>query len=129
MFFEEADNSVENLDLKAEVNEILLYEYRYKVLIERVDDYHYNHRMVFLAAWYQELIGSIRTHSLAHDREFFEALELDALYKKYLYAQLLLYRYDQNISIMDDLNFEKTHDYMEDCKKNLKKKLEESDLI
>ena len=120
MLFEKANNNVTSLDLKAEIREVLAYEYRYKSLIERVYNKLDNQYLEFIGAWYHELLGSIRSHSLAQDRDFFENLDLEIEHKKDIYAQLLLYRYDQNISIMEDLHFEKTKDFLEQCQRNIK---------
>lgn len=117
MFFEKADNSLSSLGLKNDVSETLIYEYCYKSLIERVELYNQEDRISFVMGWYHELIASIRDCSLTQDRKFFESL--DPAYKKSLYAKVLLYRYDHQISIMDDLSFEQTSDYIKECQNNL----------
>ena len=120
MLFKEADNGITSLDLKAEIRETLVYEYRYKSLIERAYNNLENQYLEFIGAWYHELLGSIRECSLTSDRKFFESLDLPFEQKKILFAQLIIYRFDQNISIMDDLHFEKTKDYLAQCQQNIK---------
>lgn len=119
MIFEKADNAIEKLDLKEAIKETLLYEDHYKGLLERVEAYTKIHRITYIASWYSELIESIRDNSLTHDRKFFESLDLDLMYKKIFYGELLIYRYDQGISIMDDLNFELTNKFIENCKNRI----------
>lgn len=120
MFFNKADNDLVNLDLRSEVREALVYEYRYKSLIERVQFEQYDFRILFISEWYQELIATIREGSLTHDREYFDSLDVSIDNKKNLYAQLLVYRFDHDISILDDLNFEMSKEFIDQCQEQLK---------
>lgn len=108
--FPQADNTLVNTTKEYDFEETLLYEKRYKYLINLYLDQGYSDVYYYLRHFYRDLLFSIRDHSLTQDRVFFTSGEIN--YVEYVYTKMLIYRVQENISILDDLDLSRTKQYI-----------------
>ena len=120
LLFKEADDSLVDQGYEFDLQETLLYESRYRELIQRSFFAHEKYKRAFLYCLVDELLLSIRTNSLTEDRKFFKSKDLDPHKSKLIYMELLFYRYENRISLLDDLHFEKTKKFIDECMVEIK---------
>ena len=96
--------SVSNEEAKAETLE---YERKYRALIDRVRDLSTDAKIAFVKARVPQIRNMVSFTSLTHEM-YYTCVSDDAL------AFILVYRYEHNISIMDDLELEITRKPAED---------------
>ena len=120
LLFKEADDFLVNQGYEFDLQETLLYESRYRELVQRSFFEHEYYKRAFLYCLVDELLLSIRTNSLTEDRKFFKSKDLDPHKSKLIYMELLFYRYENRISLLDDLHFEKTKKFIDECMVEIK---------
>ena len=120
LLFKEADDSLVDQGYEFDLQETLLYESRYRELVQRLFFEHEYYKRAFLYCLVDELLLSIRTNSLTEDRKFFKSKDLDPHKSKLIYMELLFYRYENRISLLDDLHFEKTKKFIDECMDEIK---------
>ena len=120
LLFKEADSFRVDQDYEFDLQETLLYESRYRELIQRSFFAHEKYKRAFLYCLVDELLLSIRTNSLTEDRKFFKSKDLDPQKSKLIYIELLFYRYENRISLLEDLHFEQTKKFIDECMVEIK---------
>lgn len=108
--FHRANNNLISTSKDYDLEETLLYEKRYKYLINLYIDEGFDDLFLYLRHFYKDLLFSIRVNSLTQDRAIFTSGEIKHV--EYVYTNLLIYRVKENISILDDLNLEKSKDFV-----------------
>lgn len=106
-----ANNDLVNTTKEFDLEETLLYEKRYKYLVNLYRDQEPNEIFWYIRHYYRELLFSIRENSLTKDRLLFNNGG-EIQYVGYVYSNLLVHRVLNGISILDDLNFECTKSFI-----------------
>lgn len=70
-----------------------------------------------MKAFSYELLHSLRTIAICDDRRAFTNHKY--IFQDELYARLIVYRYENKISVLDDLHFEKTIDFIKKTEREL----------
>ena len=101
--FPSADELIEYSESGEDKKNALEYEKAYIALIEQVKDKSHEEQVKFLVSHINELRGMLDLFSFCRDEELFPNDEV--------LANVMIYRYENKISILDDEYCEKTEDY------------------
>lgn len=111
--FPSADELIEYSESGEDKKNALEYEKAYIALIEQVKDKSHEEQVKFLVSHMNELRGMIDLFSFCRDEELFpkSSLVTEPTVNDEVLANVMIYRYENKISILDDEYCEKTEDY------------------
>lgn len=93
------------------------YEHNCNSIVSIYENYDYVTKVKCIRVFTQELLNSLHINSICDDQRMFTCNHF--FMQEELYARLLIYRYEQNISILDDLHYEKSIDFLKETEKHL----------
>lgn len=111
--FPSADELIDYSESGEDKKNALEYEKAYVALIEQVKDKSHEEQVKFLMSHMDELRGMLDLFSFCRDDELFpeSLLKEDPNANDEILANLMIYRYENNISILDDEYCAQTEDY------------------
>ena len=111
--FPSADELIEYSESGEDKKNALEYEKAYIALIEQVKDKSHEEQVKFLVSHMNELRGMIDLFSFCRDEELFpkSSLVTEPTVNDEVLANVMIYRYENKISILDDEYCEQTKDY------------------
>ncbi|WP_031580092.1 hypothetical protein [Ruminobacter sp. RM87] len=111
--FPSADELIEYSESGEDKKNALEYEKAYIALIEQVKDKSHEEQVKFLVSHMNELRGMLDLFSFCRDEELFpkSSLVTEPTVNDEVLANVMIYRYENKISILDDEYCEKTEDY------------------
>lgn len=111
--FPSADELIEYSKSGEDKKNALEYEKAYIALIEQVKDKSHEEQVKFLVSHMNELRGMIDLFSFCRDEELFpkSSLVTEPTVNDEVLANVMIYRYENKISILDDEYCEQTKDY------------------
>lgn len=111
--FPSFDELIEYSESGEDKKNALEYEKAYIALIEQVKDKSHEEQVKFLVSHMNELRGMIDLFSFCRDEELFpkSSLVTEPTVNDEVLANVMIYRYENKISILDDEYCEKTEDY------------------
>ena len=119
--FPSADEIIEYTESGEDKKNALEYEKAYVALIEQVKDKSHEEQVKFLVSHMNELRGMIDLFSFCRDEELFpkSSLVTEPTVNDEVLANVMIYRYENKISILDDEYCEQTKDYARKIKGEL----------
>ena len=119
--FPSADELIEYSESGEDKKNALEYEKAYIALIEQVKDKSHEEQVKFLVSHMNELRGMIDLFSFCRDEELFpkSSLVTEPTVNDEVLANVMIYRYENKISILDDEYCEKTEDYTQKIRSEL----------
>lgn len=119
--FPSADELIEYSESGEDKKNALEYEKAYIALIEQVKDKSHEEQVKFLVSHMNELRGMIDLFSFCRDEELFpkSSLVTEPTVNDEVLANVMIYRYENKISILDDEYCEKTEDYAQKIRSEL----------
>lgn len=111
--FPSFDELIEYSESGEDKKNALEYEKAYIALIEQVKDKSHEEQVKFLVSHMNELRGMIDLFSFCRDEELFpkSSLVTEPTVNDEVLANVMIYRYENKISILDDEYCEQTKDY------------------
>ena len=112
--FPSADEIIEYTESGEDKKNALEYENAYIALIEQVKGKSHGEQVKFLISHMDELRGMLDLFSYCRDEELFpeSLLKEEPNANDEILANLMIYRYENNISILDDQYCEQTKEYV-----------------
>ena len=100
------------------------YEKAYIAFIEQVKDKSHEEQVKFLVSHMNELRGMLDLFSFCRDEELFpkSSLVTEPTVNDEVLANVMIYRYENKISILDDEYCEKTEDYAREIRSSIYKR-------
>lgn len=122
--FPSADELIEYSESGEDKKNALEYEKAYIALIEQVKDKSHEEQVKFLVSHMNELRRMIDLFSFCRDEELFpkSSLVTELTVNDEVLANVMIYRYENKISILDDEYCEKTEDYAREIKSSIYKR-------
>ena len=122
--FPSADELIEYSESGEDKKNALEYEKAYVALIEQVKDKSHEEQVKFLVSHMNELRGMIDLFSFCRDEELFpeSLLKEEPNANDEILANLMIYRYENNISILDDEYCTQTEDYVREIRSGIYKR-------
>ena len=122
--FPSADELIEYSESGEDKKNALEYEKAYVALIEQVKDKSHEEQVKFLMSHMDELRGMLDLFSFCRDDELFpeSLLKEDPNANDEILANLMIYRYENNISILDDQYCEQSEDYVRNVRSEIYKR-------
>ena len=122
--FPSADELIEYSESGEDKKNALEYEKAYIALIEQVKDKSHEEQVKFLVSHMNELRRMIDLFSFCRDEELFpkSSLVTEPTVNDEVLANVMIYRYENKISILDDEYCEKTEDYAREIKSSIYKR-------
>ena len=119
--FPSADELIEYSESGEDKKNALEYEKAYIALIEQVKDKSHEEQVKFLVSHMNELRGMIDLFSFCRDEELFpkSSLVTEPTVNDEVLANVMIYRYENKISILDDEYCEQTKDYAQKIRSEL----------
>lgn len=119
--FPSFDELIEYSESGEDKKNALEYEKAYIALIEQVKDKSHEEQVKFLVSHMNELRGIIDLFSFCRDEELFpkSSLVTEPTVNDEVLANVMIYRYENKISILDDEYCEKTEDYAQKIRSEL----------
>ena len=119
--FPSADELIEYSESGEDKKNALEYEKAYITLIEQVKDKSHEEQVKFLVSHMNELRGMLDLFSFCRDEELFpkSSLVTEPTVNDEVLANVMIYRYENKISILDDEYCEKTEDYAQKIRSEL----------
>lgn len=119
--FPSADELIEYSESGEDKKNALGYEKAYIALIEQVKDKSHEEQVKFLVSHMNELRGMIDLFSFCRDEELFpkSSLVTEPTVNDEVLANVMIYRYENKISILDDEYCEQTKDYAQKIRSEL----------
>lgn len=119
--FPSFDELIEYSESGEDKKNALEYEKAYIALIEQVKDKSHEEQVKFLVSHMNELRGMIDLFSFCRDEELFpkSSLVTEPTVNDEVLANVMIYRYENKISILDDEYCEKTEDYAQKIRSEL----------
>ena len=119
--FPSADELIEYSESGEDKKNALEYEKAYIALIEQVKDKSHEEQVRFLVSHMNELRGMIDLFSFCRDEELFpkSSLVTEPTVNDEVLANVMIYRYENKISILDDEYCEQTKDYAQKIRSEL----------
>ena len=122
--FPSADELIEYSESGEDKKNALEYEKAYIALIEQVKDKSHEEQVKFLVSHMNELRGMLDLFSFCRDEELFpkSSLVTEPTVNDEVLANVMIYRYENKISILDDEYCEKTEDYAREIRSSIYKR-------
>lgn len=122
--FPSFDELIEYSESGEDKKNALEYEKAYIALIEQVKDKSHEEQVKFLVSHMNELRGMIDLFSFCRDEELFpkSSLVTEPTVNDEVLANVMIYRYENKISILDDEYCEKTEDYAREIRSGIYKR-------
>lgn len=122
--FPSADELIEYSESGEDKKNALEYEKAYIAFIEQVKDKSHEEQVKFLVSHMNELRGMIDLFSFCRDEELFpkSSLVTEPTVNDEVLANVMIYRYENKISILDDEYCEKTEDYAREIRNGIYKR-------
>lgn len=119
--FPSFDELIEYSESGEDKKNALEYEKAYIALIEQVKDKSHEEQVKFLVSHMNELRGMIDLFSFCRDEELFpkSSLVTEPTVNDEVLANVMIYRYENKISILDDEYCEQTKDYAQKIRSEL----------
>lgn len=119
--FPSADELIEYSESGEDKKNALEYEKAYIALIEQVKDKSHEEQVKFLVSHMNELRGMIDLFSFCRDEGLFpkSSLVTEPTVNDEVLANVMIYRYENKISILDDEYCEQTKDYAQKIRSEL----------
>ena len=122
--FPSADELIEYSESGEDKKNALEYEKAYVALIEQVKDKSHEEQVKFLMSHMDDLRGLLDLFSFCRDDELFpeSLLKEEPNANDEILANLMIYRYENNISILDDEYCTQTEDYVREIRSYIYKR-------